>query len=587
MSGTVCGAAYTQITDQDASGSGGTETYTFVSTLGTQYYIYIAYYSTSGTSANTGTFTISRSCATPTCTDGIMNGTETGIDCGGTCPPCVVGHNIGTGSFNACSGQIFDSGGNGGNYANSENFTETYCSNAGNCIRITFTSFNTESGYDILSIYNGPTTASPLIGSYSGSSLPPVITSSSGCITVKWISDGSTVSSGWAATLSCLVCPVPTCTDGIQNGTETGIDCGGTCSPCPSIYTPVACSTTTYNVSVNGSVTFYDDGGPGGDPCNDGVAGHFCDCDCFTIVTFTAPVGQYLIADFREFAMFNTNSGFDWMIIWDNNTTTGTILFDNRAVGSWNGNPAGWSSTSLTTGPNNPLGECGISGNIMHYCSTGRSLTFQFYATGVVNRAGWDALIQSTSTQCVYALPIELISFTGHKQGYVNKLEWITESETNNDHFTIERSSDGMNYTEIGKVNGAGNSTSILNYVFTDESPLDGDNYYRLRQTDYDGEVDYVKNVVYINHENDIIEYLMYPNPATDEITFSTNSSKDELVSVMITDISGREVVKTNLLISNSIKKTIGISELSDGVYYVIIQDKNKVISQKRLLKIK
>ena len=62
MSGTVCGAAYTQITDQDAGGSGGTETYTFTSTLGTQYYVYIAYYSTSGTTANEGTFTISRSC---------------------------------------------------------------------------------------------------------------------------------------------------------------------------------------------------------------------------------------------------------------------------------------------------------------------------------------------------------------------------------------------------------------------------------------------------------------------------------------------------------------------------------------------
>ena len=504
MSGTICGAAYTQIADQDAGGSAGTETFTFTSVLGTQYYVYIAYYGTSGTSTNTGAFTISRSCVVivPTCTDGIMNGTETGIDCGGTCPPCVAGHNIGTGSFNACSGQIFDSGGNSAVYGNSQSFTETYCSDAGNCIRVTFTSFATESGLDILTIYNGPTTASPVIGSYSGSSIPPIATSSSGCLTFKWVSDGSVTYAGWAATISCLACPVPSCTDGIQNQTETGIDCGGPCAPCPVTYTPVACSTTSYNVAVNGSVVFYDDGGPGGNPCSDGFAGHFCDCDCFTIVTFAAPVGQYLVANFREFAMFNTSNGFDWMVIYDNSTTTGTILFDNRAVGSWNGNPAGWNSTSLTTGANNPMGECGIGTNIMRYCSTGRYLTFQFWATGVVNRAGWDALITATSTQCVIALPIELISFTGHSEGVVNKLEWSTASEINNDYFTLERSEDGINFTEIGKVVGAGNSTSKLNYTFIDEKPLYGINYYILRQTDYNGDYE-LSNIVAIKNTLD------------------------------------------------------------------------------------
>lgn len=65
MSGTTCGATYTQIADIDNALSAGTETYTFTSVLNTQYYVYIAYYGASGTSSNTGTFTISRSCVTP------------------------------------------------------------------------------------------------------------------------------------------------------------------------------------------------------------------------------------------------------------------------------------------------------------------------------------------------------------------------------------------------------------------------------------------------------------------------------------------------------------------------------------------
>lgn len=65
MSGTTCGATYTLITDQDVGFSAGTETYTFTTVNGTQYYIYIAYYSTTGLSTNTGTFTMSRTCVAP------------------------------------------------------------------------------------------------------------------------------------------------------------------------------------------------------------------------------------------------------------------------------------------------------------------------------------------------------------------------------------------------------------------------------------------------------------------------------------------------------------------------------------------
>jgi hypothetical protein len=85
-------------------------------------------------------------------------------------------------------------------------------------------------------------------------------------------------------------------------------------------------------------------------------------------------------------------------------------------------------------------------------------------------------------------LPITLLSFSAKAEKGKVRTEWITASETNNDYFTIERSKDGRDWEKIGTVDGAGNSTSELTYRFADERPYSGISYYRLRQTDFDGE---------------------------------------------------------------------------------------------------
>ncbi len=116
-------------------------------------------------------------------------------------------YNMGNGTINTCSGSFYDSGGAGGNYANNQNFTYTICPNAsGQCARVTFTAFNIEANYDFLSIYNGPSSASPLIGTYTGNTNPGTITSTNGCLTFVFTSDISINSTGWAATISCVAC---------------------------------------------------------------------------------------------------------------------------------------------------------------------------------------------------------------------------------------------------------------------------------------------------------------------------------------------------------------------------------------------
>ncbi|MBN2682270.1 MAG: T9SS type A sorting domain-containing protein [Bacteroidales bacterium] len=112
-------------------------------------------------------------------------------------------------SVTTCSGTFYDSGGSSGTYNNNEDFTKTFTpSTAGNMLEFVFTSFSTESGCDYLYIYDGPTTASPLIGTYSGTSSPGIITATNtGQLTFRFTSDYSLVYAGWNAAISCVAPP--------------------------------------------------------------------------------------------------------------------------------------------------------------------------------------------------------------------------------------------------------------------------------------------------------------------------------------------------------------------------------------------
>jgi hypothetical protein len=91
------------------------------------------------------------------------------------------------------------------------------------------------------------------------------------------------------------------------------------------------------------------------------------------------------------------------------------------------------------------------------------------------------------SVSAMNPLPIELLYFEARPNGNEVTCTWATVSEFNNDHFTVERSADGYAFEEVGTVDAAGESRSLMAYSFTDPSPLHGLSYYRLRQTDVDG----------------------------------------------------------------------------------------------------
>lgn len=87
--------------------------------------------------------------------------------------------------------------------------------------------------------------------------------------------------------------------------------------------------------------------------------------------------------------------------------------------------------------------------------------------------------------------PIELLSFKVSKKSDKIMVEWSTAAEINNDFFNVERSIDGNSWETLTYINGAGNANYVINYSYTDKNPIEGVSYYRLKQTDYDGQYEY------------------------------------------------------------------------------------------------
>ncbi|MCB9195414.1 MAG: T9SS type A sorting domain-containing protein [Flavobacteriales bacterium] len=165
-------------------------------------------------------------------------------------------------------------------------------------------------------------------------------------------------------------------------------------------------------------------------------------------------------------------------------------------------------------------------------------------------------------------LPIELISFKAQVNNAVVDLNWSTASEINNDYFMLERSNTGKNWESIAKVNGAGNSTSILNYSYSDLEPLSGTSFYRLKQVDFNGEYSLsdVETVYFENLENTGVQ--IYPNPSTGVVTII--GKEFELNQVKIYNTLGQEVTEqTKLLTISKEQIQMDLTGLENGYYFI------------------
>ena len=173
-----------------------------------------------------------------------------------------------------------------------------------------------------------------------------------------------------------------------------------------------------------------------------------------------------------------------------------------------------------------------------------------------------------------FAYPVTWLSFTANKKDDGVLLDWETAGETNNNYFSVERSRDGQDFYDIGTVKSKGILSQTAEYDFTDVEPLKGENYYRIKQVDLNGNYTYtdVKN---INFEN-ASAITIYPNPSSSHI----NVDGIDLASnpkISILDLSGKLIRQ---FIPSTTPFNINIEKLAAGTYLLqtIINGKSSTI---------
>jgi hypothetical protein len=183
-------------------------------------------------------------------------------------------------------------------------------------------------------------------------------------------------------------------------------------------------------------------------------------------------------------------------------------------------------------------------------------------------------------------LPIKLMDFNAKYSSGKVYLDWTTATEINNDYFLVQRSSDNIYYSNINQVSGNGNSSQTLYYSDVDAKPLNGINYYRLCQVDYDGTRTYsYPRAIRTNGKADV---LIFPNPGTAEnISVLFTGSKNETYSLEVRDITGKTVLKKeNQILESGINK-LNLDRdhlISQGTYFVSIFTGDEEYHQKMII---
>jgi len=211
----------------------------------------------------------------------------------------------------------------------------------------------------------------------------------------------------------------------------------------------------------------------------------------------------------------------------------------------------------------------------------GTTTQYYFQWTAIANQCYLITLDGFAGTACQYRLavgsvvilPIELLSFEGKQRGSVVDLLWSTASELNNDYFTLEKSRGDGNFIPFGRVEGAGNSSSLIRYSYTDDSPDAGINYYRLKQTDQDGRFSY-SDIVAVNFTGGKHDLYTVYNPVSNEIEVVHDSPENCKSILRIFDMTSREIYSEEVETHQGNNRySIHSFPFSKGIYCVTLEN--------------
>ncbi|MFN0173008.1 MAG: T9SS type A sorting domain-containing protein [Saprospiraceae bacterium] len=191
------------------------------------------------------------------------------------------------------------------------------------------------------------------------------------------------------------------------------------------------------------------------------------------------------------------------------------------------------------------------------------AITFRFY--------GWDASagggtfsINDFLFNGAVTLPIELLYFKSKSDNGATELTWSTATEIDNDYFSIQRSTNGHIFSEIGQERGAGTSYEPQDYIFTDERPLQGKNYYRLKQVDFDGKYSYSQVVTATFSKTSLM--TLAPVPAVETLNIQLEKPSNDDGNWQVYDLNGRLLLSGEML-AETTGQSVHIAELPEGAY--------------------
>ncbi len=182
--------------------------------------------------------------------------------------------------------------------------------------------------------------------------------------------------------------------------------------------------------------------------------------------------------------------------------------------------------------------------------------------------------------------PIFWSGFEGNAGNVGNELAWSTATETDNDYFVIESSTDGVNFSQVGIVKGAGTTTNASNYSFVDDAANDGVTYYRIVSVDYNGNksASYVISIIRGNVDNGISN--IYPVPASDMVYVEFLSNELTEITIEIYDVSGRVLTSAKADATTGVNVVnLDVTSLPIGTYFVNITTASGESSVEKIIK--
>ncbi len=297
-----------------------------------------------------------------------------------------------------------------------------------------------------------------------------------------------------------------------------------------------------------------------------------------TIATTNASIDSMVSHASGELTIYYQTGSGDACIIY---MKDGSSITDDPINGTtYTGNTVFGSGSDIGNGTYVVLATTNAKSNSVTVTNLNDANTY-YVKTGSYDNSGkvYDATGSAQNTKDNSNLPIELISFSGENTKAGISLRWSTATEFNNNFFTIERSYDNSSFEAINKINGAGNSNTVLTYEYLDKSAENYINYYyRLKQTDYDGNYTYSKTIL-VYCKLDKLSLLNY-DISSNNITLNISNPNTES-TVQILSIDGRTYYSKKISIAQNIQLKIDKNILSHGIYLIRIINKTSSITKK------